>query len=285
MNPEHQPVLLEAVITGLNVTPGQLYLDATVGLGGHTQAILKRGAAVIGLDRDPQTLTRLAEALPDPQLTLIEGNFSQMSDLVRQVTSQPLAGILMDLGVSRYQLAEPSYGLSFQVDAPLDMRLDPHLTVNARDLVNGLSQKELTHLFRLYANEPQAAAMARAIGFKRRFAPIQRTGELAELIASVNPRRGKLHPATKVFQALRLAVNHELDHLTAALPQTVDLLQPHGRLAVISFHEGEDRLVKQFMKHESHFNILTKKPIIPTAAEIAANPPSRSAKLRLVEKL
>jgi len=192
------------------------------------------------------------------------------------------------LGVSSYQLETPQRGFSFNLEGPLDMRMDPSLEVTAADLVNGLNKGELEELFKKFAQEHSAGCIAEAIINARRLKPIKTIGQLVEIIENAVPRRGRLHPATKVFQALRIVVNDELNNLKAALPQAMALLNPGGRLTVISFHSGEDRIVKQFLRHqakEGKLRLITKKPIRVSAEELNANPRSRSAKLRVGEKL
>lgn len=284
---DHQPVMLYEAVDGLDVRPGQIYIDATVGLGGHSLEIIRRGGRIIGLDQDPRALAIARTKLPESSATLIQGNFRNLADLVRTVTVYPVSGVLMDLGTSALQLQSPVYGLSFQTNAPLDMRLSQELAVTAKDLVNGLSEKELYVIFKKYAQEQRALPIARAIVRARTLKPITTTGELAAIVDQVyHGRQGRLHPATKVFQALRIVVNDEINNLKAGLSQALTLLQPGGRLAVISFHEGEDREVKQFIKNQPALIAnLTKKPMTPNLAEIKQNPRARSAKLRLGEKI
>ncbi|MBU2052240.1 16S rRNA (cytosine(1402)-N(4))-methyltransferase RsmH [Patescibacteria group bacterium] len=271
----HQPVLLQFVIDGLNVRQGKAYLDGTVGSGGHALEIAKRGGVVYGLDVDPEALERAAERL-GPKTRLLELNFTNLKQAASQFGLKSVAGVLLDLGLSSEQIADPARGFSFQVDGPLDMRADPKLNVTAADLVNGLGRSELIKLFRLYGEEIRAKQIAAAIIARR---PLTTTGQLVEAIEAAVPVSSRRHhPATLVFQALRMAVNDELNNLKAVLPQAVELLEPGGRLAVISFHSLEDRIVKNFMKENIALKILTKKPIIsakPHAILRLAEKPSR----------
>ncbi|OGD56449.1 16S rRNA (cytosine(1402)-N(4))-methyltransferase [Candidatus Beckwithbacteria bacterium RIFCSPLOWO2_02_FULL_47_23] len=269
----HQPVLLQFVIDGLNVRQGKAYLDCTVGSGGHAVEIAKRGGRVYGLDVDPEALKRAQERL-GPEAKLLGMNFSHLQEAAGQFGLKTVAGVLLDLGLSSEQIADPARGFSFQADGPLDMRSDPNLGVSAADLVNGLGRSELIKLFRLYGEERWAIPIAKAIMANR---PLTTTFQLAELIAGVVKTRDRRHhPATQVFQALRMAVNDELNNLKAVLPQAVELLETGGRLAVISFHSLEDRIVKNFMKENKDLSIINKKPII------SAKP---RAMLRVADKL
>lgn len=284
----HVPVMLSEAIDGLRIVRGESYVDATLGMGGHTREILKRGGIVIGLDTDEQALAYVRNTINDAHLTLIHGNFSNLTDLVKESTDYQVSGVLMDLGTSALQLADPARGMSFQHNAPLDMRMTQSLAVKAKDLVNGLSEKELYELFTKYAQEQRARPIARALVRARALKPIETTGELAGLLEKVyRGRQGRLHPATKVFQALRIAVNDEINNLKQALPQTLNLIKSKGRLVIISFHEGEDREVKLFFsKHEDRqLRVITPKPLTPSLKEVNFNSRSRSAKLRIAEIL
>lgn len=284
----HIPVLLQEVVHGLNVRPGGRYIDATLGDGGHTKMILDCGGTVLGIDQDPIALRRAAERLPhaikEGTLKIKQGNFENLKSIATDEGFEGADGILMDLGMSKFQIAESERGFSFQRDEFLDMRMDPEKRVTAADLVNGLSEKELSELFTQLGQASHARMIARSIVRTRAREKIQTTGHLARLIEEIQPRRGKLHPATKVFMALRMAVNDELGALRVALPQAVETLGPNGRLAIISFHEGEDRIVKQFIKTSDSVNMVTKKPIMPMIEEERANPWARSARLRIAER-
>ncbi len=283
----HQPVLLAEAIHLLSVVNDGLYLDATFGLGGHSRQILASGARVIGLDYDSQAIAQaqsnFATELASGQLQLIPTNFSQLDKIAD--LPPDFDGILFDFGTNATQLTSSDRGLSFQDDGPLDMRLETGLAVTASDMLNFLSVKELTGLLREYGGEEEASVLAKVI---KAHLPITTTKQLADLIVRTKTRKTKLHPATKVFQALRIAVNSELDNITATLPQAFSRLKKGGRLVCISFHEGEDRLVKHFFTHlaqQKRLQILTKHPVVPLASELALNPRARSAKLRAGERI
>jgi 16S rRNA (cytosine1402-N4)-methyltransferase len=295
----HVPVLLAEVLAGLAPRSGGVYVDGTVGGGGHAAAILEASAPdgrLLGIDADPAALAAATARLASfgARATLIHGNFRDLGRLARAHGFDPIDGLLLDLGVSSHQLDTPGRGFSFAVDAPLDMRLDPTGGDTAADLVNETPEDELADLIYRYGEERGSRRIARLIAEARRRRPIATTSELAELVArALGGRRGKIHPATRTFQALRIAVNRELESLERALPQAIDLLAPGGRVAVISFHSLEDRIVKLFFRAESGYGgerparlqIITKKPIEATEAEARANPRSRSAKLRVAEKM
>ena len=290
----HKPVLLKEAIEFLAVKSGEKYIDATLGGGGHTEAILKSGGILLGIDCDPEAIAaarrRLSSACPGASWRLIRGNFENLKEIAMSNNFFPAAGILFDLGVSSYQLETPQRGFSFNLEGPLDMRMDPDLKVTAADLINCLSENELTEIFFKFGEERFSRRIANAICRARQVAPIKAANELAEVILRVRPKRGRFdrsHPATRCFQALRIAVNDELNNLKKALPQALEILKPGGRLVVLSFHSLEDRIVKNFLKEkakEKEIKILTKKPIRPSEKEIEENPRSRSAKLRAGEK-
>lgn len=305
MNNFHTPVLTREVIHALNIYPGKKYIDSTLGGAGHTHHILKAGGIVLGIDHDPEALeyakNRLMHAYPaaqgstlsrqKQQYILTSGNFKNIKSIARTHDFFPVSGILFDLGASTHQLTTTKRGFSFSANTKLDMRMDPELGVTASDLVNALGKKELYVLFTKFAQEKHARAIAAAIVSARKQKPITTTKELAQLVKAEYSRRfktkSKIHPATKVFQALRIAVNDELNNLKTALPQAIELLKAQGRLVVISFHQGEDRIVKNIFNHYSQsgtIKIITKKPTTPTRQEIQSNPNARSAKLRVVEK-
>ncbi len=301
MNRFHTPVLLKETINYLNVKKGGKYLDATVGGGGHALSILSLGGKILGIDCDPEAIKSAREYLstacpvPDDRKVklglnsfwrLAKGNFKDLKKIAEEYGFQKVDGVLLDLGVSSHQLEALERGFSFQSKAPLDMRMDPNLKVSAADLVNGLTKKELEKLFLKFGQERNYRTLARIIIEARREEPIKTGYQLAEIISKVKPG-GKIHPATKVFQALRMAVNDEIFNLRQALPQALEILKPGGRLVVISFHSLEDREVKQFLKEKNRQKkllLLTKKPIRPTNEEVEKNRRSRSAKLRAAEK-
>ncbi len=283
----HQPVLLKEALTHLNVRRGKKYIDATVGGGGHTAAIIRQGGLVLGIDVDPQAVEATRLKVKSEKLKVAKGNFKNIDKIVRERGFYPVAGILYDLGLSSFQLEHSGKGFSFQKNEPLDMRADPSLQVTAADLVNGLSEKEITKLFEKYGEESQARAVAGAIIRSRWDKPIRTSAELADIVARVVKREKKIHPATRVFQALRIAVNDELNNLHSSLPPAFGLLESGGRLVVISFHSLEDRVVKNFFKGvgEERGKVLTKKPVTPSEEEVERNPRARSAKLRAIEMI
>lgn len=290
----HIPVLLQEAIDGLDVKPDNQYIDTTIGGGGHTREILNKKGKVLGIDTDPEALEYVGENFQLPisnnQLKLAHGNFAHLKEIAQQNGLTKTAGILFDLGVSSHELEKEERGFSFNTDAALDMRMDPALKVTAADLVNGLNEGELYELFNKYGEEFHSRAIARAIVRARTLKPIKTCNELAGIILRVRGRaRGdRTHPATRVFQALRIAVNDELNSLKDALPQALEILDKKGRLVILSFHSLEDRIVKNFFKEQKKLgilNILTKKPIVPGEEEIEENPRARSAKLRIAEKI
>lgn len=292
----HIPVLLAKAIEGLAVVQGKKYIDATVGGGGHTEEILKRGGVVLGIDCDPEAIEyvrrkwKMEDGKWKGRLTSVRGNFAHLKEIAENQEFTKVAGILFDLGVSSHQLETGYRGFSFNTDAALDMRMDPNLHVTAADLINGLNEGELDELFSKLAEEHHSRTIARAIVRARALKPIRTCNQLAEIVVKARGGRGKFdrtHPATRIFQALRIAVNDELNNLRQALPAAVELLEKGGRLVILSFHSLEDRIVKNFFKESQEkgiLQILTKKPIRPDEKEIRANPRSRSAKLRIAEK-
>ena len=283
----HIPVLLEPAVDLLLGNGGTIYVDCTLGLGGHARRILEKNpkAFLVGIDRDPYALELAKDNLKDfeGRFSLYHANFSDLDEVLKREGLEKVDGFLFDLGVSSLQLKSPR-GFSFQRDEPLDMRMNPEDRISAYHVVNKYSERELERIFREYGEEPYSKRVARAIVLARAKKPIETTGELVKIITAVLPyKRGKIHPATRIFQAIRIEVNQELKSLEIALYKTLDFLRPGGRLVVISFHSLEDRIVKNFIK--SHLKPLTKKPITPTIEEIRENPSSRSAKLRVGEKV
>ncbi|TME83987.1 MAG: 16S rRNA (cytosine(1402)-N(4))-methyltransferase RsmH [Chloroflexi bacterium] len=311
MEEGHLPVLAEEVISMLTPAPGSLQIDATVGGGGHTERILEAttpDGRLLGLDADGAAITRVRLRLErfGDRVVLREANFRELGRVAPEEGFTRVDGVLFDLGLSSFQLADAERGFSFRSTGPLDMRFDTSRGVPASELLATLDAAELTALFRRFGEEPFAPRIARAIVAARREAPIETAQQLAELIEGVAPARPRgrrrIHPATRVFQALRIAVNEELDALQAGLAATVDLLQPGGRLVVLSYHSLEDRIVKRFIATERKGCTCPPelpvcvcgrnprlrpigKPITPTPAELAANPRSRSARLRAAERL
>lgn len=278
---DHIPVLYEEVLNLLQVRPGQVYVDATLGGAGHTKGILERGGLVIGLDQDPEAVAR-ARALELPGLRVFQQNFRHLKEVLQEAGVSQVAGILADLGVSSFHLEDPKRGFSYQREGPLDMRMGEE-GPTAYEVVNTLPLEDLRRILRDLGEEKQAHRIAKAIVERRRKAPIRTTLELAEVVRQAVGFRKAGHPARKTFQAIRMYVNDELGALEEFLRQAEEVLAPGGRLLVITFHSLEDRVVKRFLK-ESRLKILTKKPITPSPEEVARNPRSRSAKLRAAEK-
>lgn len=292
----HKTVLLAEAIGALQVQKGKWYVDATLGGGGHTQAILDAGGKVIALDFDESAVAkareRFASALQSGSLILIRENFDKLARLLSDYAADtPIQGVLFDFGTSTDQLMDQSRGLSFEnPDAQLDMRMDDRLGVKASDLLKLLSTKQLAEVFRDFGGEEHAKSIAKRIGTIREKNPAQleTVGALLAIVAQSKPyKRGHLNPATKVFQALRITVNDELDNIFRALPQALEAVQPGGRIVTIAFHEGEDRLAKQAFaqwEKEGRGARITPKPLQPSAEELRANPRSRSAKMRVFER-
>lgn len=289
---KHIAVLLKETIDLLDIKTGKKYIDATLGGGGHTAEILKRGGMVLGLDQDEEAIERLKKRfetyIEEKKLTLMKGNFIHIGNIAQDNGFEKVDGILFDLGMSSDQF-ESGRGFSFMKDELLDMRMDSDLGVTAADLVNALSQRELLGLFSRLGQVERAGEIAGAIVESRKLRPVKTTKELVEIIGSVPAyrRQKDLHPATKVFMALRIAVNNEPENLEMALPQASELLTAGGRLAVISFHQGEDRIVKQFFRSGQTFGIkeINNKPVVAGEEDVRLNPRSRSAKLRVGEKI
>lgn len=283
----HEPVLLQTVLDFLEPKAGDLFIDATVGGGGHCQELLKRGAEVLGIDRDPDAIGYLKDKNLEG-LTLVCSNFSQIGEIARANGFGKVNGILFDLGVSSHQLNDATRGFSFKRDGPLDMRMDPSITVRAKDIINDFPERRLDEIFKTYGQEKFSRAIADAIGIARQVSEIETTGSLAQIVREVYAKRHvreKIDPATRTFQALRIVVNSELLNLEESLPQTEELLKSGGRLVSLSFHSLEDAIVKRFFKQSENFLVLTQKPIGPSEEEIAVNPRARSAKLRAGEKV
>lgn len=277
----HKPVLLKEVVEFLRVREGEKYIDATVGGGGHTLAILKRGGKVLGIDCDPKAIEYVKERLKfeiGSNIVLVQDNFAHLKKIAKREGFERVGGVLFDLGVSLYQLKTPERGFSFESDFPLDMRMDPSLEITAEDLVNSLGKEELYEIFSKFGEERHAFRVAETIVRARALKPIKTCRQLSELILKAGGKRDRC------FQALRIVVNGELENLKTALCQSVDLLKPKGRLVVISFHSLEDRIVKNFFQKTEKIKVLTKRPIRPTEEEIKRNPRSRSAKMRVGEK-
>ncbi len=304
--PAHSPVLLQEALEALAVQPGGRYIDCTVGAGGHAEAVLGHsspGGQLLGIDADPEA-TKVArarlEAYKDSCL-LINESFVDLEAICIKYDFFPVHGILFDLGLSSLQLESSERGFSFQHDGLLDMRVSSRQKITAADIINTYSESELAHLIRTYGEESHSHRIARRIIQER---PIKTTHELARMIErALGGKRGRIHPATKTFQALRIAVNQELENLETAMKQAINLIGFNGRLVIISYHSLEDRIVKRFMQQESkgcicplgtpdcvcghtaRLKLITKKVVTPSSAEVQLNPRSRSAKLRAAEHI
>ena len=303
----HIPVMIKEVIEALNVRPWARFIDCTLGAGGHAAAILEHclpGGQLLGIDTDPEAIKIAQAKLSSYQdsIKIVNDNFVNLQAICRQYSfmSPPINGILFDLGLSSLQLGDSIRGFSFQNDGPLDMRFSPSQKLTAAEIVNTSSEAELARIIWTYGEEIHSRHIARQILLAR---PLETTLQLAQVVErAVGSRRGRIHPATKTFQALRIAVNQELKNLELALKQAVNLLDFDGRLAVISYHSLEDRIVKQLLQreakdcicppetptcvcgHKARVSLINKKVIKPSPAEIEANPRSRSAKLRVAER-
>ena len=312
-NPPHLPVLLNEAVTGLNLRPGGIYVDATFGRGGHSAAILQHlgpGGRLIAVDRDPQAEDfALKHFGSDSRFTFIRSNFARLGEALAQADVQPLNGLLLDCGVSSPQLDDAGRGFSFLKPGPLDMRMDPTSGVSAAAWLAGAGETQISQVLKQYGEERFHRQIAKAIVTARQHQDIDTTSALADLVMNVIPihkREKHKHPATRTFQAIRLIVNQELESLQSVLAQTPSLLAPHGRLAVIAFHSLEDRIVKQFMRRQSQGKPLPAdlpltseqarlqsgatmrlvgKAQRPSTLETQINPRARSATLRIAERL
>jgi len=307
----HEPVLLEETLASLRLKPDGIYVDGTLGGGGHAGGILAAtspGGILVGLDRDDDALAESRRVL-EPfgrRAILVKGNYADLEDVLTGLGIERVDGIVLDLGVSSHQLEAADRGFSFSKPAPLDMRMDRDASTTARDLVNRAEARELERILRDYGEEMMAGRIARAIVEKRKAGPIETTDELAGLIASVVParmRHGRIHPATRSFQALRIAVNDELTSLDRGIASGIDRLKEGGRFSVITFHSLEDRMVKDHFRDAARgctcpadlpvcacggkprLRVLTRKPVRPGQEEMERNPRARSAKLRTAERI
>ena len=287
-NTVHRPVLLAEVVSWLAPRDGSVIVDGTVGAGGHAAALARlvgESGRVVGLDRDPEMLALAGRATEGLPVTLVQAAYSDLGPVLEDLGIDGADGILLDLGLSSDQLAWAGRGFSFAADGPLDMRYDPNADATAADLVNSMREEDLARLFFEYGEERHSRRVARRIVEARRVEPITTTGRLAELVRrSIPGKWGPIDPATRVFQALRIAVNEELDHLDSILAELPDLLKPGGRSGVISFHSLEDRRVKVAYRDDPRLAVLTRKPVVGSAEEVAVNPRARSAKLRVAER-
>ncbi len=301
----HQPIMATEILRAMQPIEGRQIFDGTLGGGGHSEIFLQHGAHVVGCDQDADALDYASRRLSSfgDRFLPVRGNFSEVDVLLRSHGIEHVDGILLDLGVSSHQLDEPDRGFSFREDGPLDMRMDDRSSFSAEDLINEWSEDELIRIFREYGEEKRAVRAARAIIRARGEARIVTTLQLAAAVEGAIPRTGRKHPATKVFQAVRIAVNRELDCLEIVLDKAVDALAEGGVLAVITFHSLEDRMVKHFMRRKSSpfidrpewpepkenpeycLNLSSRRAIVPGEDEVALNPRARSAKLRLATKV
>ncbi len=311
INFSHRSVLLDECIEGLNIDPAGIYVDGTAGGGGHSLEIVKRltaGGRLIAIDRDDAALMAASKRLADysDRVTFVKSNFSSVKEVLSDLGIDKINGILMDLGVSSYQLDTPERGFSHNNDAPLDMRMDTSATLDAYMVVNNYTREQLKKIIYDYGEDKFAPRIANAIVNAREIKPIETTGELVKIIKSAIPasaREGGHHPAKRTFQAIRIEVNGELDAIAPAINSAVDMLDVGGRICIITFHSLEDRIVKQ--TYASHaegctcpknfpvcvcgktpkVKVITRKPIVPSERELEENPRSRSSKLRIAEKL
>ena len=301
----HLPIMLSEVVDYLAPKPGKVLVDCTLGGGGHSEALLQAGARVIGIDQDPEALEHARQRLAcfGGMFEPVQANFHEIESVLRRLGIEKVDGILADLGVSSHQLDTPERGFSFQRDGALDMRMSPLNPVTAADIVNTATEEQLATIFRELGDEPAARRVAARIVRERAKEPFTHTLQFAEVVSSVIPKRSRVHPATRVFQALRIAVNRELEVLEAGLEAFCRVLAPSGRLAMITFHSGEDRRVKHFLKQRSVeftdrpewpsarknplyiLRLITNRAVIAGELEQRSNPRSRSAKLRVAERL
>ncbi len=310
MKVKHIPVLLNEVLSYINYRENGIYVDATLGNGGHSLNLLKnypKVKTVVGIDRDEESIKQAAETLQEfkDKTILVNANFKDIRKVLDEHRIEKIDGIIFDLGVSMSQIKDPSRGFSFREEGALDMRMDRKTSLTAEELIKNLSENELEKLLKEYGEERWAKRIARSIKQAQQQAPLKTTTELARIIERSVPskhRIPKIHPATKTFQALRIAVNSELDAIQETLNETIDILNPGGRVCVITFHSLEDRIVKDVFRtwakscicpknivvcvcnKKSMAKIITGKPVIPSSEEIIANPSSRSAKLRVAER-
>ncbi len=302
----HKPVLLKEVLSALSIQPGGRYVDCTLGGGGHAMAIIQNsapGGQLLGIDADPEAIRAAAINLSryTDSVLLVNDNFVNIDAICHHYDFYPVHGILLDLGLSSMQLLDDPRGFSFQYEAALDMRFNPKQKITAADIINNYPEVDLAQLIRKYGEEPHSYKIARRIVQSR---PVNTTTQLADIVAdAVGGRHGRIHPATRTFQALRIAVNEELEHLEETLGKTIDLLGAGGRLVVISYHSLEDRIVKQFLqreskdcicppsvpvcqcKHTASFRLINKKVITPSETELDENTRSRSARMRVAERI
>ncbi len=285
----HAPVLMEEVRHWLQPASGGVYVDGTLGNGGHARMILemsKPDGVLVAIERDKRNLTIAREQLKSFQdrVRFVQGDYRDLTEILERESIDQVDGVLLDIGFSSLHVDDPSRGFSFQQKGPLDMRYDSDQGVTAAQIVNSWPESELADLFFFQGEEKRARTIAKAIVQTRRKYRFQTTTDLADLISETVGRKGRIHPATRVFQALRIAVNDELGALESVLPQIEKVLKPGGRMLIISFHSLEDRIVKRFIKSSTELTTLTKKPVVPSLDEQNENRRARSAKLRIAKK-
>ena len=299
MTTVHNPVMLNEAVEHLNLHKGDNIIDGTFGGGGHSQKILEKispNGKLLAIDANSDVISWAQVSQPElaknKNFKLVIDNFKNLEKVVEENFDNPIHGILLDLGLSSDELEQSNRGFSFQKDEPLDMRFDKNQRLTAEEIINKYSKEKLYDIFKTFGEYAHANRLSEIILEQRRIKEIQTTKELVDLILLIHHRnrKEKIHPATKVFQALRIAVNSELDSLISVLPQAISLLELKGRLVIISFHSSEDRIVKHFFRNEAKLEnpkikIITKRPLVPTEKEILENPRSRSAKMRVVEKI
>ena len=291
----HIPVMINEVIEGLVLKPGDNVVDATVGGGGHALEMLRAIAPegkLLGIDWDKDAIQRTEKWLSKEKgrVNLVQGNYKDIKEIAYGLGFNKISAILLDLGLSSDQLKSGDRGFSFLSDGELDMRFSDKGELTAKEIVNTWSESDLAHIFKTYGEERHAARVAQLIITSRKLAPIQTVSDLVAVVLRGVGKRGRVHPATRIFQALRIATNQELDNVAQGLPEIIDVLEPGGRIAVITFHSLDDRIVKNYFKEESkkedpRIKLINKKVIKPARVEILSNRASRSAKLRLVEKI
>lgn len=302
----HVPVMLDECISSLNIKSGGVYVDGTLGGAGHSVHIAKRGVRLIGIDRDINAVTAAKERLDGFDVTFVRDNFNNIKNILNDLNISRIDGVLLDLGVSSHQLDTPERGFSYRYDAPLDMRMNTDDSVTASEIVNTYSEAELEKILFEYGEERYTKSIVRKIIKMRQDRPIKTTFELRDIVRSSIPQKslnGEKHPEKRTFQAIRIAVNNELLGLSDAIEDFVDVLNPNGRIAIITFHSLEDRIVKNTFSnlakgcicpkefpvcvcnHKPEIKIITKKPILPSNDELSKNTRSKSAKLRVAEKL
>ena len=286
----HVPVMLEEILEALRLKSSGIYIDGTVGLGGHAEGILKRsqGCTLIGIDQDEEALRIAGERLGSYDVRLVRDNFSNMEAVIKDLGYKEVDGILLDLGVSSLQLKAEGRGFSFLKDEPLDMRMDRRQRLTAAEVINEYSEKDIANVLWQYGEEKFSRRIARAIVAARTKRAIETCRELSDIVEKAVKRRGRIHPATKTFQALRIEVNKELAKLSMAMEAGVNILKAEGRFCVLSYHSLEDRIVKRSFKELARkglLSIITKRPLVPGKEERHLNPSSRSAKLRVAEKI